>query len=518
MRKAWLVAILAFLVVVSVSMPIVLYSLDASQNQGHPSPENTPITSPSPTHTTEPSGPYATLYGLDPHVATVLNHNNSNQTELAAASQLFLDMGLHGNVSVLNPSDGGYVSQAITDVTVQAASNVSAAVCHGLPPLSRAAYNSLLNATQLNPEIVNFEPVIVHGANGSSSDLFKDAGKVPQLHYTLAQTLEQCPYIVGKPQSYEFVNGLHRQHTLVLDKVGLDPADHSVQATYTVPDFDYYFKTLAGKKINVNGTEVTFPLLPVMDGQQMKEQFPSKVDRQVIYADQYPIYLTFHDAKTGEYMNNPAYPWTVEKQRQALKDNLDLIFKGGDFGNTHATLFERIVKAYADPSMKSYDEFYKGQQINQLGKSDSQLARVHYDVKLEPFVYGAPEMNQTITKFIDNVDGKLAQDVNTDLGHRFIFGLALLDGAANLEPHQMATFRTPLYAKALGTASLDSATKSNTYGYWYETASVPVPKYLADQLPSGVRYAPGNMVGRFSLADSSVQTTVTLPNGDSLDI
>ncbi len=476
-------------------------------------PENSPL----PIHTTEPAGPFATLYSLDSHVAAELQRNNSNQTELSAASQLFLDMGLHGNVNVLNPSDGSYSSQAITDVTVQAASNCSAAVCHGLPQLSRAAYNSLLNATQLNPEIVNFEPVIVHGAKGSSSDLFKDSAKIPTLHYTLAQTLEQCPYIVGKPQSYEFVNGLHRQHTLVLDKVGLDPADHSVQATYTIPDFDYYFKTLAGKKINVNGTEVTFPLLPLMDGQQMKEQFPSKVDRQVIYAAQYPMDLTFYNAKTGDHKDFYS-GWTPQDGQQALKDNLDLIIRGGDFGKFHGTVLERITKAYTDPSMKSYDEFYKGQQINQLGRSDSQFGRIFYDLKLSGFVYGAPEMNQTITKFIDNVDVKLAQNVNTDLGHRFIFGLAGLDISANLEPHQMAPFRTALYAKALGTASLDSATKSNTYGYWYETASVPVPKYLADQLPSEVRYAPGHFVQRFSLADSSIQTTVSLPNGDILDI
>jgi hypothetical protein len=439
------------------------------------------------------------LYSLDQSVATELARNNpTDEAVLDFVSNQFLNLGLYGTVDVLNPSTGGYVQQELASTTIQAISNCSVAVYEGLPQLSRDEYFKLGNATQINPEIADFSQLNVLG-----SDLFKDSAKIPQRHYTLARDLEQCPYLLSKPQSFEFVNGLHRQHDFVMEKIGLNPADNIVRETYVTPDIDYYFNVLSGKKLNVNGTELTFPLLPLIDGTNMKDQFPDKTDREVIYASQFSIQLASYDATKGE-IGNPT--------SRALLDNLRLVWNGGSFGNFHGTLFDRITKAYANPEMKSYDPPNNG-----MDWSDNQWARRSYDAKLTDFVLPSnfPEMTQTMNKFVDNIDPKLAADVKIDLGHRFVFGLALSDGAfITGEPHQYAPERTCLYAKALGASSITMDGKHPSHDFYFETASIPTQIFLTNSLPVETRYGPGQTICRFSAADSSIGLKEELPNGD----
>jgi hypothetical protein len=463
------------------------------------------------------------LHSKDPVVADEVKRNVMNDPNIKGdknallneVSQQFLNLGLYGNVSVLDPKTNTYKQQAVTPQTVQAVSNATvAAVIRDLPNLSRNAYFKLGNASQINPEIGNFSKVVVPGKHEidkwtpKDSDLWKDSNKIDLGYYTLAMDLEQSPYVLNNPESFEFFNGLLRQHNLVLNAVGLNPADNATRSTYVKPDIDYYYKTLP--KISIE-KGMPLPLLPLLNSTKMKQWFPDKTDRAVIYASQYPIQMAYFNAKTGKVNYGP-----INYQPQTLLDNLDIIWNGLKWGNFEGKLAERVLKAYSDKSFISFPSEHKN--LYRDGWSDNQLARDYYSnyhVATHAF-NDIPGGEDAIRNFVKNADPKLATHLVTDLGYRFITGLSIVDTQPFDEPHQYAPHRASLYAKALGGSSIGIGTKipslENTY---HEASAAPVPKYIADQLPT-LRYGPGKMVQRGSMVDNSIELIIGLPNGDSI--
>jgi len=457
------------------------------------------------------------LFSEDPVTYAELQRNISQDPRvtvdrselLSKSSQQFLDLGLHGNVNVLQPGTNEYKSQPLTNHTIQAVSNATlASYQRNLPTLSKDSYFNLGNATQLNPEIGDFSKIVLTGKDGNQVDLWKDTNKVDLSYYTLAMDLSQSPYVLHKPESFEFFNGLLRQHNYVLDTLSLNPSNQTIRSTYVRPDIDYYYQYLPTKKIVANGTEITFPLLPLLNGTKMKEWFPEKTDRAVIYASQYPIQLACFNAKTGE-MNQEPHIY----KPQTLLDNMNLVWNEGKWGNFTGKLVDRIAQSYIDKNLTSYDPF---SYPLSTGWSDHDWARRNYEAKLVDFVNIYPEMSETISKFVKDYDPKLASNPLMDLSHRFISGLALYDGAQINEPHQYAPERTSLYTKALGSSEITICAKHPSHGYVFETAATPTPQYLVNQLPSTARYGPGRTICRFTASDDSIGLMIELPNGDIL--
>ena len=149
------------------------------------------------------------LHSLDPTVYKELLRNNSNQTEMVAASKKFLDLGLYGKVNVLDPSTGAYVPQAVTVPTVQAASNCSAYECRTRTALSRVGYFNLLNATQIDKTIVDFSPITLHGTDGTDFEVKSQS--IERDHYMIGRLLEKRSEIVSQPNKYEWTNRMMQQ-------------------------------------------------------------------------------------------------------------------------------------------------------------------------------------------------------------------------------------------------------------------------------------------------------------------
>ena len=241
----------------------------------------------------------------------------------------------------------------------------------------------------------------------------------------------------------------------------------------------------------------------------MKEWFPDKTDRAVIYASQYPAQLAYFNAKTGNvnYGNTNYQPKT-------LLDNLDLIWNGLKWGEFEGKIAERIIKAYTDKSFISFPSI--NENLYREGWGDNQLARDTYSNYHLLSFDDTPGDKEAKSDFIKNVDPKLAADIVTDLGYRFVTGLSLVDNAPLGEPHQYAPHRASLYAKSLGGSSIQISARipilENTY---HEASAASVPKYLVDKLPT-LRYGPGKNIHRSSMLDSSIELLISLPNGDKL--
>jgi len=457
--------------------------------------------------------PEVKLFSEDPVTYAELQRNISQDPRvtvdrselLSKTSQQFLNLGLHGNVNVLQPGTNDYKQEPLTNHTIQAVSNATlASYQRNLPILSKDSYFNLGNATQLNPEIGDFSKIVLTGKDGNQVDLWKDTNKVDLSYYTLAMDLSQNPYVLHKPESFEFFNGLLRQHNLVLNKIGLNPTDQSARQTFVKPDIDYYYKDLPSKSV----AGMTLPLLPLLNGTKMKEWFPEKTDRAVIYSSQYPVQLAYFNTRTGVVNQEP----NIYKS-QTLLDNLNLVWNDGKWGNFTGKLADRIIQAYTDKSLTSYDP---SSYPLSTGWSDHDWARRCYDASLKDFVQIYPEMNETISKFERDYDPKLAANPVMDLGHRFVYGLSDYDNAQANIPHQFRTFQASLYAKALGSSMIDICSKYPSQGYVHETSGMPTPQYLVNQLPSTARYGPGKTVCKYTAADDFIELMIELPNGDIL--
>ncbi|MEM0050590.1 MAG: hypothetical protein QXW39_08695 [Candidatus Bathyarchaeia archaeon] len=384
--------------------------------------------------------------------------------------------------------------------------NYSAALLKKLPE-DLDAFSHLLKtdeaSQEVSDELFNFFPIWIKGKEYNVK-LWFDETEIPILIYTLGIDLKQSPYLIDylkSPHSNpEFIQGLHRQRNFILyDILGFNPGNQTVRLIYVKPDMDYYFLFLPAKKIMVNGKEVTFPLLPLHNGTKMKEWFPSMEDRMIIYACQYHRKFTEFNAKTGEdrWPGSTDMPWSVEYGRKTLLDNLNLVWNGGKWGRFEGKLIDRIIKAYTDKEWKSYEP-KEIPWIWAREMSDYEIARTHWkNWEISPIGH-FEFIVKSLEDFNTNYDTILSKNIVTDLGLRFADGLALLDGGVIVEPHQYSRYRYILYTKALGYAGNEVFAEFPNGRWVSETVAGATPKYLAEQLPSSAKYAPGKMISRYA--------------------
>jgi hypothetical protein len=101
--------------------------------------------------------PQVHLFGEDATTFAELYRNNSNQTELSAASTRFNELDMCGNVSVINPGLGTYRTTNMTDSSIkmlQEAINYETRT--GATPLTRDECFGLCNDTINKPALADF--------------------------------------------------------------------------------------------------------------------------------------------------------------------------------------------------------------------------------------------------------------------------------------------------------------------------------------------------------------------------
>jgi len=86
---------------------------------------------------------------------------------VSLTSKLFLDLGFTDRVKVFVPETGEYREEFLYRPTIQALGNYSIALYQLNLPHDREAAFLLGNATQINPKIFNFNPIVFEGVSGN---------------------------------------------------------------------------------------------------------------------------------------------------------------------------------------------------------------------------------------------------------------------------------------------------------------------------------------------------------------
>jgi hypothetical protein len=208
------------------------------------------------------------LFSEDPVTYAELQRNISQDPRvtvdrselLSKSSQQFLDLDLHGNVNVLQPGTNDYKQEPLTNHTIQAFGNYSIATEQlGLPKLQRNDLFLFGNATQINPDIVDFQPTVLKDVNNNSFTM--ESENVPRDHWMIANLLKERPSIVPQPQKYLWENRMVQQ------------------IAWDVFDSPYGPSSIDQRKYNASDENVWQVILPFHD---YMDSLPSKLQRDGI--------------------------------------------------------------------------------------------------------------------------------------------------------------------------------------------------------------------------------------------
>ncbi|MEM2108147.1 MAG: hypothetical protein QXL10_02545 [Candidatus Bathyarchaeia archaeon] len=207
---------------------------------------------------------------------------------LADASQLFLDLGYAGKVKVLDPSIGNYTEQHLSRPTVAVLGNYSVAVRQlGLPMHDRSAIFLIGNATQINPLIADFEPLLIKDMDGNAYAI--KSLNVSRDVWMLAEHLKRTPEVLGHPEMYEAFGVKVQQNAFdILDMLRdsklvsipteiYKPTDEVIWQSVIIPQWQYYWQSTpqAG---NVSGRLTVFPWYnPAL----MEKMIANETDRRI---------------------------------------------------------------------------------------------------------------------------------------------------------------------------------------------------------------------------------------------
>jgi hypothetical protein len=303
--------------------------------------------------------PTLKLYSANSTVFNELHRNISldpqitmNRKELLSlASQLFLDLGYDKKVKVLIPGSGKYKEEFLTKPTIQTFGNYSIAINQlELPKHDKNTLFLLGNASQINPVITDFEPVIIKDFEGNvfvikSKNIARDI-------WMIAEHLRHTPYVVNFPEMYEAFNIKVQQNAFdILDNPygpngrwiipedgsihnpeNLTASDKIIWNKVIIPQWDYYWNSTpqAG---NISKRVTVFPWY---NSTLSKAWIPDKTNRTIAL-----IYLWELPAITFDKAN---------KQVVSGTDGMKLFIK------QLPKEYEEIIKVYLDPTSDKYEE------------------------------------------------------------------------------------------------------------------------------------------------------------------
>ncbi|ADI31263.1 hypothetical protein [Staphylothermus hellenicus] len=203
---------------------------------------------------------------------------------ISSASQLFLDLGYTGKVKVLIPGTNNYREEFLTKPTIQAFGNYSVAIDSlGLPKHNKSTLFLLGNATQINPAIVDFEPVIVKDMNGKtfvikSKNIARDV-------WMIAEHLRRTPYVVNYPEMYEAFSIKVQQNAFdILDNPEMHelgehykPTDKIIWEKVIIPQWKYYWNSTP----QAGNLSKRICVFPWYNSTLLKEWISNKTDRKI---------------------------------------------------------------------------------------------------------------------------------------------------------------------------------------------------------------------------------------------
>ncbi|MEM4841588.1 MAG: hypothetical protein QXG80_02550 [Nanopusillaceae archaeon] len=219
------------------------------------------------------------------------------KTELIPfTSKLFLDLNYIDKVKVLDLNSNDYKEVPINKDLINVVGNYSAAVyALKLPMHDKQSIYLLGNATLINPEIVDFEPIILKDVRNKTFII--GSGNIPRENWMLVEFLKRRPYVIKEPEKFEWINAVITQLAWKIfddimqgpayfNRVGIrdnvylirifKPTDEN--AWEVILKFYDYMDNLP-KELREKGIE---PLYYYFDSNKLKEQFPNKVDRKIV--------------------------------------------------------------------------------------------------------------------------------------------------------------------------------------------------------------------------------------------
>ncbi|MEM3385455.1 MAG: hypothetical protein QW134_09390 [Nitrososphaeria archaeon] len=208
--------------------------------------------------------------------------NKNEFTNLA--SQLFLDLGYGGKVKVLVPGTNSYREGFLSKQAIQAFGNYSIALHQlGLPKHDKNDLFLLGNATVINPDIVDFEPLILKDMDNKtfviqSKNLARD-------YWMIAEHLKRAPYVVNFPEMFEAFSIKVQQNAFdILDNprmhdsdIRYKPTDKVIWEEVIVPQWQYYWDSCK-QSGNLSKRVCVFPWYNIT---LLKEQVSNSTDRKI---------------------------------------------------------------------------------------------------------------------------------------------------------------------------------------------------------------------------------------------
>lgn len=239
--------------------------------------------------------PCLSLYGSNATLFGDLYRNMSGDQQVAdrnaalsEAAKLFVELGYTGKVKVLNPATGSYKEEFLSVPTILALGNYSVAVSQlGLPKHDRQALFLLGNATQINPAIADFEPVMLKDYVGN---VFAIKSKnVARDHWMIAEHLKRTPEVVSHPEMYEaFCVKVQQNADDIIDSGkemrppsyeiwDAKPTDEAVWNEIIIPQWQYYWSG-APQSGNASGRVC---VLPWYNSTLLKQWLSNSTDRKI---------------------------------------------------------------------------------------------------------------------------------------------------------------------------------------------------------------------------------------------
>ena len=167
----------------------------------------------------------------------------------------------------------GYVGNYAT-ATRQAVANLTAAYRLGLPKLDSTSMRAITNATQLDGDIVNFQPIKVKDSTGN--DVLVGSTNVQRDFWLIANLLGKYTGLAKQPEKHEWVNEMVKQVAYDGMRGDSSVSDDFLKVLY---GFHEYMDALPAK-IQADGLG-DYVALHYLDSAKLKAEIPDRTNRTV---------------------------------------------------------------------------------------------------------------------------------------------------------------------------------------------------------------------------------------------
>jgi len=404
------------------------------------------------------------------------------------ASQLFLDLGYTGKVKVLITGTENYKEVFMTIPLIQFGGNYSLALYQlSLPKHDRNTLFLLGNATQINPELVDFEPIILKDFEGNTFVI--QSKNIARDIWMIVEHLKHTPYLINYPEMYEAFNIKVQQNAFdILDNSEMHklseyykPTDSIIWDKVIIPQWEYYWNSTpqAG---NVS-KRITF--FAWYNSTLLKELISNETDRKI--ALMYFWELPTRVADLDEWLDGKP-PFIVyhigldamQYQIQQMPRVYEEVISKYPNGTVYAWGKDRDIRVF-------YYSWLNDRQVHGLNNTIQQLVGCYLsDINYED--------DPSILLKYNSIDAYLSKNFSAWDLIKFIYGYGIEYGGGD---SQMDLLYYPIAFKALGIP--------------YE-----LTHYFEHYINAPARYACGYDGGIIGLPDSIVKPLKDGKYGEAL--